>query len=87
MNLTPDQSSTNTVDQVVREMAKRHGVDPVRTPVDALAAHFTHLSGDEPRDLDETQHLIIALRRAGFLSKIDAMKLQARHLAEKKLAV
>lgn len=52
-----------------------------------MAEHFTRLSNDRVDELDETQLLIIALRRARVIDKNDAMKLQAAYLAENRLAV
>ena len=78
---------TSDISSLVRSLATANEVNCIRTPVDALAEHFTRLSDDRVDELDETQLLIIALRRAGVIEKNDAMKLQAAYLAENRLAV
>ena len=78
---------TSDISSLVRSLATANEVNCIRTPVDALAEHFTRLSDDRVDELDETQLLIIALRRAGVIDKNDAMKLQAAYLAENRLAV
>ena len=47
----------------IADLAKRHGVTYVRTGIDALADVITHLSDDEVES-DETEDLLVALRRA-----------------------
>lgn len=78
---------TSDISSLVRSLAAANEINCIRTPVDALAEHFTRLSDDQVDELDETQLLIIALRRAGVINKNDAMKLQAAYLAENRLAV
>lgn len=72
---------------MVGALAAANDVSWIRIPVDALAEHFTRLSDEQVDELDETQLLIIALRRAGVLDKNEAMKLQASYLAENRFAV
>lgn len=78
---------TSDISMLVRSLATANEVNCIRTPVDALAEHFTRLSDDRLDELDETQLLITALRRAGAIDKNDALKLQAAYLAENRLAV
>jgi hypothetical protein len=55
----------------------------VRTENDLLAHHITRLAGDRV-ELDEVEQMLIALQRAGHLSRIDAVRLQASYLREAK---
>ena len=86
MSLIISQETSN-ISSLVRSLARANEVDCIRTPVDHMAEHFPRLSNDRVDELDETQLLIIALRRAGVIDKNDAMKLQAAYLAENRLAV
>ncbi|MCA9790464.1 MAG: hypothetical protein KC910_01665 [Candidatus Eremiobacteraeota bacterium] len=81
------ENTAQSVAQAVRAFAEAHGILGVSSPIDALADHITRLSGDEIGELDETQLLLIALRRKGYLDKEEAMKVQAAYLAEKRLAL
>jgi hypothetical protein len=75
------QSATATR---IRELAQRYQVAYVRTERDSLAHHITRLAGDHV-ELDEIEQLLIALQRAGRLSRIEAVRLQANYLRESKL--
>ncbi len=86
MTLIVDHDTVDVASRV-RSMAEEYGISYTETPIDVLAEHLTRLSGDEVTELDSTQQLLIALRRAGSLDKFEAMKLQAAYLAEKKLAL
>jgi hypothetical protein len=65
----------------VRKLAEKHHVAYVRTHSDALAHHITRLAGDRV-ELDEVERLLIALQRAGHLSRVEAVRLQASYLRE-----
>jgi hypothetical protein len=67
----------------IRELARKHHVTYVRTQCDALANHMTRLAGDDV-ELDEVEQLLIALQRAGHLSRTEAGRLQATYLRESK---
>ena len=86
MTLIVDHDTADIASKV-RSMAEKSGVSYIETPIDVLAEHLTRLSGDEVTELDSTQQLLIALKRAGSLDKFQAMKLQAAYLAEKQLAI
>jgi hypothetical protein len=73
-----EQSSVATR---IRKMAQEHQVAYVRTSRDSLAHHITRLAGDDVQ-LDEVEHLLIALQRSGHLSRIEMVKLQAAYLRE-----
>lgn len=68
----------------IRDLARKHHVDYIPMPTDALAGHITRLAGDDV-ELDEVERLLIALQRAGHLSRAEAVLLQARYLREAKL--
>jgi hypothetical protein len=74
------QSATATV---IRNLARKHHVAYVGTRNDALAHHITRLAGDHV-ELDEVEQLLIALQRAGHLSRKEIVRLQARYLREAK---
>ena len=68
---------------IIRQMAERHRVVFQRTVADQLAHHMTRLAGDHV-ELDEVEQMLIALQRAGHLSRAEAVRLQARYLREAK---
>jgi hypothetical protein len=68
---------------IIRQMAERYGVAFRRTKADTLAQHMTRLAGDDV-ELDEVEQMLIALQRAGHLSRVEAVHLQARYLREAK---
>ena len=65
----------------IRALAERHNVQYAPTATDAWAGHLTRLAGDEI-EFDETELLLIALQRAGHISRTDAVLLQADYLAQ-----
>jgi hypothetical protein len=68
----------------IRAMAERHHVAYVPTANDVLAYHITRLAGDHV-ELDEVEEMLIALQRAGHLTRADLVRLQAEYLREGKL--
>ena len=68
----------------IRALAKRHKVAYTETAIDAWARDITRLAGDDV-SLDEIELLLIALQRAGHLSRPEALKLQVNYLREAKL--
>ena len=76
--MPPRQSATAVV---IRDMARQHNVHYVGTASDALAHHMTRLAGDTVI-LDNVEHTLLALQRAGQLSRRDMVRLQARYLRE-----
>ena len=67
----------------IREMAERHRVSYIPTQSDLLATHITRLSSDNVR-LDEIECMLIALQRAGHISRDQLVHLQACYLRETK---
>jgi hypothetical protein len=65
----------------IRALADRHRAAYVQSATDVWAHHVTRLAGDDVQ-LDEIELLLIALQRAGHLSRAEALALQVRHLRE-----
>ena len=63
----------------ITNMAREHGVSFVRTGSDALADVITHLSDDEVFT-DETEYLLIALRRYGIIDGPTMVSLLGRYI-------
>jgi hypothetical protein len=67
--------------RVIRRMAARNNVTASDSENDLFAHHVTRLSGDDVL-LDDVEQMVIALQRAGLLSRVQAVRLQARYLRE-----
>lgn len=67
----------------IREMAAQHDVRYVPTLSDLLANEITRLSSDTVK-LDEIEYLLIALQRAGHITRNELVHLQASYLREMK---
>jgi hypothetical protein len=65
----------------IREMARQHHVHYVGTQSDVFAHHMTRLAGDTVI-LDDVEQTLLALQRAGHLSRRDLVRLQASYLRE-----
>jgi hypothetical protein len=76
------RSETDTA-KAVRLMARQYHVFYSHTSTDRLAHHMTRLAGDAV-ELDEIEQLIVALQRAGHLTRKDAVHLTARYRREAK---
>ncbi len=68
----------------IRALAEAHKIAYAETATDVWAHHVTQLAGDDVQ-LDEIELLLIALQRAGHLSRPDALRLQVTYLREAKL--
>lgn len=68
--------------QHIRDLARLHNVQYVRTGDDALAEVVSALAGDEGA-LDEIEQLLIALERAGVVASADVVPLHVRYLRER----
>ncbi len=73
----------NPTAEIIRKLAKRHGVAYAPGRNDELARHITRLAGDEVQ-LDPVEQLLIALQRSGHLSRMRAVRLQAQYLRDSK---
>jgi hypothetical protein len=67
----------------IRKLARKFHVAYVGTQTDRLAHHMTRLAGDDV-ELDEIERLLIALQRAGHLTRMEVVRLQASYLREAK---
>lgn len=65
----------------IADLAKRHGVAYVMTGSSALAQVITRLSGDEGNP-DDTEKLVIALRRAKVIDGRTMLTLLGRYFDE-----
>jgi hypothetical protein len=74
--LTPSSTAA-----LIREMAARYMVSYVPTQSDLLANHITRLSSDNV-ELDEIECMLIALQRAGHITRDQLVHLQACYLRE-----
>jgi hypothetical protein len=68
---------------IIRRMASRNNVTAVISSGDRWAQDVTRLSGDDVT-FDDVEQLVVALQRAGVLSRVQAVKLQARYLRENR---
>jgi hypothetical protein len=71
--------SQQDVATLVRDLALKHHVSYKETASDVLAGHITRLSDDDV-ELDKTQLLLLALRRAGYVSSSQALQLLGAYL-------
>ena len=65
----------------IRELAAQHRVTYLPTQADMLANDMTRLSGDTIT-FDEIECMLVALQRAGHITRSDAVQLQAQYLRE-----
>ena len=78
----PSESLTaNSTAALIRQLAEQHHVSYVPTQSDLLANEITRLSSDTVK-LDEIECLLIALQRAGHITRDQLIQLQARYLRE-----
>lgn len=77
---------TTDVGNYVRWLAGVHGVRYVPTAADQWAETVTRLAGDEVRS-GPVQDLLVALKRAGKLTKDDMARLLVNYLRERKQGV
>lgn len=82
--MSPAIAIRTDVRSQVETLAQLHGITDFEvTSANVLAADFTRLSDNDVPQLDDTQLLIMALKRAGHLNKFEAMDLQASYLSQK----
>ena len=72
-------SDIQDVSQYVAAMAQRHGIVYTKTGGDALAEIITRLSDDDVHT-DETEDLLVALKRAGVIDGPTMISLLGQHL-------
>ena len=81
VRITQSDIPTTGLRTYVANLAKRNDVVYVRTGTSALAQVITHLSGDDVRP-DETEKLVIALRRANVIDGRTMVTLLGRYFGE-----
>jgi phosphoribosylanthranilate isomerase len=79
----PETVTQNSIDAYIRELAAQHHVTYVQTHSDQLAQHMTRLADDAIQP-DEIECMLLALRRAGHLSRRELVHLQVEYLREAK---
>jgi hypothetical protein len=84
MSARRQTAAVKLTESVIRRLAERNQVAYSQTANDVLANHITRLAGDHV-ELDPVEQMVIALQRAGHLSRVQAVRLQARYLREIKL--
>lgn len=67
----------------IADLAKRHGIAYIKTGADELAEVITRLTGDVVVP-DETEDLIVELKRAGAIDEQTMIVLLGNYLAERK---
>lgn len=78
---TPSNHPKTEIASYVSALAQRHNVTYFSNAMDQWADTVTRLAGDEVNP-DSTENLIIALKRAGKISKKDVAILTVNHLRE-----
>ncbi|MGH6716046.1 MAG: hypothetical protein ACREDC_07655 [Bradyrhizobium sp.] len=66
---------------MIRRLAEQHGISYVPTCSDVLANQITRLSSDSV-ELDDIEHLLIALQRKNIITRDQLIHLQAHYLRE-----
>jgi hypothetical protein len=83
MPVPAEALTANSTAALIRRMAAQHQVSYSPTQSDLLAHHITRLSSDSVK-LDDVECLLIALQRAGHITRDQLVHLQARYLREAK---
>ena len=80
-----DSLPTTGVSDFVDDLAKRYGLKYERTGVEDWADSVAKVLGDYV-ELDETEQLLVALKKAGVIDGRQAARLIANHFRERKAA-
>ena len=83
MTAPADSLTASSTAAFIKDMAAQHQVQYLPTRSDRLAHEITRLSSDTV-ELDEIEYLLIALQRAGHITRDELTHLQARYLREAK---
>jgi hypothetical protein len=83
MSARRQTSAAKLTESIIRRLAERNHVAYVQTANDVLANDMTRLADDDVK-LDPIEQMVIALQRAGHLSRVQAVRLQLRYLRENK---
>jgi phosphoribosylanthranilate isomerase len=83
MTARPETVTQNSTAAYIRGLAAQHHVAYVQTHSDRLAQHMTRLADDAIQP-DEIECMLLALQRAGHLSRRELIHLQVEYLREAK---
>jgi reverse gyrase len=83
MSARRQTATVNATARVIQNLAERHHVAYHMTDSDRLAHHISRLAGDDV-EFDPIEQMLIGLQRAGRLSRLQMVRLQARYLRETK---
>lgn len=72
-----------TAKETIHDLARRHGIRYERADTDDWAEAVSRVAGDDV-NLDETEWLLVALRRAEIVPGIEGTRLQYRYMQERK---
>lgn len=72
-----------TAKEIIHDLARRHGIRYERAAYDDWAEAVSRVAGDDV-GLDETEWLLVALRRADILPGIEGTRLHYRYMQERK---
>ncbi len=79
--MTTDEIPSTGLKSFIAELAREHGISYVRTGTSALAQVITRLADDDVTP-DETEKLVIALRRAKIIDGPTMVELLGRYFDE-----
>lgn len=79
--ILPTDIPTTGLSAYIADLAKRHGIVYVKTGSSALAEVITRLAGDDVKP-EETEKLVIALRRANVINGRIMVTLLGRYFDE-----
>jgi hypothetical protein len=83
MTARPETVTQNSTAAYIRGLAAQHHVAYTQTHSDRLAQHMTRLADDAIQP-DEIECMLLALQRAGHLSRRELIHLQVEYLREAK---
>jgi hypothetical protein len=78
------KSKLTETEQFILSLADRYQVRYVETETDIMAHHMSRLA-DNTVVLDDVEKMLIALQRAGHVSRAELVCLQAQYLREARL--
>ena len=75
-------TTVKSAEEEILALAREHGITYEPTPLDELGNAITRLAGDDV-ELDKAQLLLLALVRAGIITKEKSTSLRARYIRAK----
>jgi hypothetical protein len=83
MSVRRQTATVNATARVIRNLAEQNHVTYRATATDRLANHITRLADDDV-EFDAIEQMLIGLQRAGHITRLQMVRLQARYLRETK---